>query len=492
MIDSNERLGFHFFQIYVNIITGYRAVYTYSIISSVSLYLWSLSVGIFACSALHLPKKAVYVATLLFSLSALPLWVSFGGYGPQVLGMGLLILSLTLLTNAIQIREWHFVLAASMVSAAMAGVYSDGLPYLVVPAGIFLSINLWTSRKTNTSSIISMAGSIIVLTLLFNPIGWYRAFQLVMHRLSDTASGNVDWLIDPRQIFGLVPFDKDLGSWYGTFALNGLWAILTIVIFLVLFGLCSLKSSERQVILSFVIPHLGSLIWFYLNERTYGYFKGWTMGLFIYVILIAKGVYETLKFANVKGNPFLTAFAGTSLVIVIFLTSLSSIRLSTSIWDKFTVKTTFAEIGEWTKTIDTDNTIYVYTPMNDLSPVSVFWLTYFLKNHPTNFSVPIIYTNYSGQPYQDEQWIIRTKSSSPFWDTTHWDEIIEKENSDFILSRLDWSNRQFGRPNMATTLNANAGDLIELVGYDYLIECEDSGREVLKLALYWKARKKDR
>jgi len=298
---------------------------------------------------------------------------------------------------------------------------------------------------------------------------------------TNPSPGNIDWLIDIRQVFGLAYFEKNLNIANSTLEKTILSVVVALLLGLIIYGYFKVNYQAKIVVLCFILPHLGSVIWFYNKPRAhYLYFKGWSIGLFIYVILLAVGLFAVFKKSKTKAS--FTKLSYISFAFFILLLIRSSVNQIIHVEQNLAVTPDIVDVGLWIEDTPVNEKIYIAS--GDTSVVSTFWMAYFLIDHPIRYSTRMVYTSYPTTLYQQEPWILREKQSSPFWDETLWQEVIFEENDTFILSTLEWKNKDYTIPEVQYPLDVNVENQFHLLGYDLEIDPEQI-ETILNLTLFW-------
>jgi hypothetical protein len=427
---TNDRLGFEFFQVHVNVLSGTTPPQTFSVISAFGLFLWSLAAGFTATTLLPAIPAAALLATLLFSMSAFPLWIAYGGYGAQVLGMGLLIMAFNAWAVAFEEHRWRAVGLAAVLSAGLAGIYSDCLPYLLLATlalALGFTVFVYGPRQWRQTVTVLTAGAAV--SILLNPVGWARAVPHFLWTTRNPTAGNVDWIVDPRQVAGAVPFGRNVTGWFGDVWTSVLWIAAAIMLLLVVYGFISLGDRSALIAACFIAPHLASFGWFYYREDPYGYFKAWSMGVFLYAVLLAAGL---TMLRNRERRPTIvrpaSILALSSLAVCL---AVSSVVLAGSMTARFSCTPSIAELESWVGDIDAKDEIYVST--GSLPPVSAYWIAYYLRQHPLHFSSPLLYTAYEAQPFRGEPWLIRYRQGETEDDAALESATVVRQNESFRL-----------------------------------------------------------
>ncbi len=481
------RLGFHYYQSYVDLLTSESAYATYSIISAVGTFLWSLAVGFFAGDILRQSRQRAYLATFLFAISALPLWIGFGGYGPQSLGMGLLVSSFGAWALALEERDWRHALLAAILSAALAGIYSEVLVYLVLPTAVYAAI-LVVTNPSKLWQIVKAGLLTMGLSVLFNAVGWWRATARMFDlrpRIVYGSTGYVYGFIDPRQIVGFIPFGRDGTRWYGVTISQIFWVPVFLVGATIIYGFSQLAARPKWIVTSFVLPHLATILWFALRAEPYlyGYFKAWSMGWWLYIILLSVGL---LGFSSWLGRSRRVSLAAILILPLTSLLILASFNLSREMSRRIPLNSAILESVAWVDELNPEGRLYVAT--GDLNALSTFWLAHLLRDRPTRYSERLMYNRFGpGTPYHGEAYVLRHASSKNDWDDAFWVESKIRENPEFALLKLEPPDgREFMPPDPDVPLDARWGDQIRLLGYDADLSSVTEGRE-LAVTLYWQA-----
>lgn len=485
-LKGDIRLGFHFFQMYVDMLSGIPSHATFPIVVAVGMYLWSWAVWFAASETLRLPTPAALAATFLFATNAFPLWIAYGGYGPQVLGMGLLVSSFACWAALILDPNWRAAIFAAMMSSALAGIYSGALPYLIGPAALILFTELAKAERPSAWRVIRLTLMAAAVSALVNPVGWSRALKRILSvGLRSQGLGNVDWILDLRHIAGLVPFfHRSFEDSVRIFAGGDAFCLsaLGLVLFLAaIYGLISLSSRRRWVAASFLVAHLGSIVWFLLKSQPYRYFKGWSMGWFVYVILITYGFYRLLAVRDRCRFWQVTVCVLAGLVLA--ATVHGSTFLAQAMDDRFACTPEIVELDRRLEGLDPEASLYVSS--GSLHRVSILWVAYFARDHVTHFDTRVIYTANPALPYQQEDYLLKYRSSEFQLDENVYDLVKQWENDHFLFWKVD-RHRSYDVPDVQHPVQAELGGKVKLLGYDAELGGLRVG-DTLDLTLYWQA-----
>lgn len=485
-LKGDIRLGFHFFQMYVDILSGIPSHATFPIVVAVGMYLWSLAVWFAARETLRLPTPAALAATFLFATNAFPLWIAYGGYGPQVLGMGLLVSSFACWAAVLVDPNWKASIFAAMMSAALAGIYSGALPYLIGPAALLLFTKLARAERSSAWRVIRLTSMAAAVSALVNPVGWSRALKRILSvGLRSQGLGNVDWIVDLRHVVGLIPFfHRSFEDSVRIFAGGDVFwlSALGLVLFLAaICGLISLSSRRRWVVASFLVAHLSSIVWFLVKRQPYRYFKGWSMGWFVYVILITYGFYRLLTVLDRRR--FWQAAVLALAALVLAATVRSSTFLAQTMEGRFACTPEIAELDRRLEGLGPEASLYVSS--GDLHRVSIFWVAYFARDYVTHFDTPVIYTANPALPYQQEDYLLKHRSSKFRLDENVYGLVKQWENDEFQFWKVD-RYRTYDIPDVQYPVQAELGGKVKLLGYDADLDGLRVG-DTLDLTLYWQA-----
>jgi len=406
------RLGFHFVQVVLDLLSGRQAFATFSLVSAAGLFLAAQAVFVLARYGLTFSRPVAYGSVLLTAVNAYLLWFHYGGYGPQVLGSGLFVLALAFWFAVLRKPCLRCSVWAAMMTAGLIGTYSEMLVLLlptVCLAGMTRGVAPALRKDVTALKRLVMFFSLAaLLAFLLNPVAGVRAVRRYGYLLDPSRGlgrGNVDWIVDPRSVLGLTPFGRYQGgagvvstTCLGP-ALMGLAAVLAGIM---LIGATQVPSGNRGALLSLLIVHAVLQAGFLRSGHVYGYFKGWGFGLPVYLILLSAGVYGLYKHAADSGRLRTAILLGATLIVL--LTGGVSLHLSLGMKGHLACTEGIAELPEALRIIPEGASIYTVT--GNPHGVRVFWIAYFLRDHPAHFDARVIYTKETPRDYTDEGYIL--------------------------------------------------------------------------------------
>jgi hypothetical protein len=115
----------------------------------------------------------------------------------------------------------------------------------------------------------------------------------------------------------------------------------------------------------------------------------------------------------------------------------------------------------------------------------VFWVAYFARDYATHFDTRVIYTSNPALPYQQEDFLLRHRSSQFRLDEETYDLSEQWDNDGFVLWGVD-RHRTFEAPHVRYPVEAELGGKVRLLGFNANFEDLRVG-DTLNLVLYWQA-----
>ena len=412
------RLGFHFLQVALDLVSGQPAHATFSVISAVGLFLGAQAIFILARQGLRFSPTVAYGSVLLAAVNAYLLWFHYGGYGPQALGSGLFALALafwfaTLRRPCLKCSVW-----AALTTAGLIGIYSEMLVPLVATIGLATSVRGITLAARKDAKGIKRCAMFLVaaavLVFLLNPVAGARVVRRYTYLLDagmGLGRGNVDWMVDLRCVLGLMPFGRYTGGIGAGFA--NLGYVLAGAAFLMgagmIMGLVQVPRDARQAVFSLLIAHAALQAYFRCSGYTYGYFKGWGYGLPVYLILLSAGVYRSYRL--LADTAWIRSAARLGAIAFLLLAAAVSVYLSLMMEDHLACTPGVAELSDGLRAIPAGASVYTVT--GGPHRVRVFWIAHFLREHPAHYDARVIYTSETAREYTDEAYVL-VQRDAPF------------------------------------------------------------------------------
>lgn len=405
-LDLGIRLGFHFVQLALDLLSGRPAFATFSPLSAFGLFLAAQALYLLARQGLGMSPLVAGGSALLAAVNSYLLWFHYGGFGPQVLGAGLLLMALASWWTWLRAGETAALVWAAMMTAGLTGIYSEMLMLLGPVVGLSVAAQALSlkGREARRLGLGFLGG--LGLVLLFNPVGSARAvrrYLLLLDAGRGLGAGSVDWMVDLRMVWGLLPFAQRLPEWTPAVVLAAATVLLIGVLFVAVLGLA--RTPARRLAGVFLAVHLALQAAFFLSGRTYAYFKGWGYGLPVYMALLAEGGYALYLRVGRWRELVVVGAAGLWL-----LTLAVSLVLALSMGSHWACTPGIAELKEAASLLPPGASVYIVN--GGQHRVSVFWTAYFLRDHPLHLDAPLIYTTEPARPYGGEAYVLLHREAS--------------------------------------------------------------------------------
>ena len=417
------RLGFHFVQVALDLLSGQRAYATFSLVSAVGLFLGAQAVFILARHGLRFSPSVAYGSVLLAAVNAYLLWFHYGGFGPQVLGSGLFVLALAFWFATLRKPCLRRSALAALTTAGLMGIYSELLVLLIPTIGLAATVRgISVAARKNAAEFKRFASVLLVgvlLVFLLNPVAGARAvrrYSYLLNAKTGLGRGNVDWMVDLRSVLGLMPFGRHAsgigaGSEYLGYVLAGAAVLLAAGMIM---GLMQVPPGARRTILSLLLAHVALQAYFRYSGYTYGYFKGWGYGLPIYLILLSAGVHRL--YGLLAGRAYARVVIRLGAVGFWLLAAAVSVYLSLTMEDHLACTPGVAELSDGLRALPEGASVHTVT--GGAHRVRVFWIAYFLREHPAHYDARVIYTSETAREYVDEEYVL-VQRDAPFDLETH-------------------------------------------------------------------------
>lgn len=444
-LTSNYPIGFHFFQSFIDIISGTKAYMNFSLLTALFLALNIFSTYVFA-RYMGLDTKTASLAICFIAFNSVLIWGHYDGFGPQILGISLMPLALGSGFNAIKNPSKRSFIFGSLLLAAVFSVYHEAAYLVVIPIGIYAMWSFFVQNE-NKYRYIGALSIMIILSIFINMIKGiplateflYRIFgelnRFVNKIYSDSIGSvnpttavdygpiwNIWYNIPIERIYGLMPFKTGYISDYGFLALPIIQFVVLIMLFFIicisLYGLYHAKN--RKELFAIIAPFIFIYYALIYTYNPYYYFKVLTLTMFILFIVLAEGVKKLYKLSRTSNIRIQARFLCIIFVALFMMFNLYSIYILTdSVKQNGIVinKEYIEAIGELSSIADKNSKILVmsqgYEPYDQ-------WAPYFLKGY--NFFGDSVYYKNIGQ-------VMRSSSASSY----NIDNFID--DVDFILYR---------------------------------------------------------
>lgn len=324
-LTSHYPLGFHFFQSFVNILTGTRAYANFSVLTGLFLSLNILSTYVFARQMTE-DKKTSILAIALMAFNSVLFWVHYGDFGPNLLGVSLMPLTMSVTFITLKSQTKKSLIFSSLLLAATFSTYSEAAYFIIIPAIFFIIIKSLTKKSVQLKYILKFS-SIIVFAATFNMISsfWlltsiFNRFLTIIKTLILTVyinspityaagkssikvvdNGNIWHIIHIERIYGLLPFRTALIETYGILDSNIIiLTIVFIIISVVCISLYGLYHTARKLeLISAIISSVAIYLILIYIYYPYWYFKVLTLTMFLLFVPLAIGIKRLYQSSDI-------------------------------------------------------------------------------------------------------------------------------------------------------------------------------------------------
>ncbi len=192
--ESHRRIGAQFAMLYMSQATGIGYPEAFNIVSAVLLFLFPVSVFLFARIGVELPEKAALTAAALASLASLTpfsfLSQSIGSISASVL----LPVGLAFVPRSLSGRDRLYKIMAVLSGAGLYYAYFPVFPFLVVPALLYAIAAAYHDRSLLKQNLLLAIFGLVAL-IAVNPVHFYEVLKLTINeavgsRLSISLSGD--------------------------------------------------------------------------------------------------------------------------------------------------------------------------------------------------------------------------------------------------------------------------------------------------------------
>lgn len=339
-LTSHYPLGFHFFQSFINILSGTRAYANFSVLTGLFLSLNILSTYVFARQMTE-DKITSILAIALIAFNSVLFWVHYDNFGPNLLGVSLMPLGMVAAFIALKNQTKKSLIFSSLLLAATFSTYSEAAYFIIIPLIFFIIIKS-LMKKSVQKKIILKFSSIIILAATFNLISSFWLLTSIFNRvitilktliltayinspityaankssIKVVDNGNIWHIIHIERIYGLLPFKTSSIETYGILDSNIIiLTILFIIISIVCISLYGLYHATKKLeLISAIIPSVAIYLILIYIYYPYWYFKILTLTMFLLFIPLAIGIKKLYQ-----SNDVLKLISVVFLLIFMFL-----------------------------------------------------------------------------------------------------------------------------------------------------------------------------
>lgn len=233
---------------------------------------------------LRLRRGAALLAALLVSLAWLPLWVAFNNFSNHVLALPLLPIALAASYVALCTKTWRALLTGGLLMGGLATAYYPAMTAFVALFGFAALYLLW--RSPDRFYLLRRGAALAGLAFLISGAAQYAFFlrEGFLDEILRRGTGfQVTEYVDLRSALGVAAtFNREA-------VLLHAWLVWVAVAAALLFGLLAIVGRRAPLLVAML---LGAIAYQGLTAAQayhYGFYKGITLEIPIFALLIAAG-----------------------------------------------------------------------------------------------------------------------------------------------------------------------------------------------------------
>jgi hypothetical protein len=182
-----------------------------------------------------------------------------------------------------------------------------------------------------------------------------------------------------------------------------------------------------------LLAHAALLVYFAVTGYTYGYFKVWGYGLPPYLVLLAAGLDRLPGLLSRRAHT--RALVRLGGVGIWLLASAVSTYLALKMGDHLACTPGVAELSKGMQAIPDGASVYTVT--GQPHRVRVFWIAYFLREHPAQYDARVIYTSEQAREYGDEEYVLVQRDATFDFETHNLKPSLVWSGSEFGLYQVE-------------------------------------------------------
>lgn len=381
VLSSGTRLGPMYIQGLVDTVLNMKGYQTLTAISNVFFGLILISSWIFGRYILRLKKAFALCVPMFMGLNNLILWIGYDCSFSQIMATAFIPLILMYLFRVLDgDYEVKDIALTGIFTAGLMSIYPESFIYILGILGVYFILSLF-QKKYNVFSIIKRFGIITAITIMFNPIAFYRFIDFVQQKLSSTefateaarrTAGNIRYFLPLSEVFGITPHNAIEPYHLPIFVKLCVLVLMLFIILVITIKVIRSNKFERIVIISLLSPFLLIALFNYYLAFPYGYSKTLSFGSIFVILVFLKSVQDLYLKIRVF-RPILLVGTLTLLMVNALSYCIVVARTAASV---SALETKFIELERVSNFVGRDKVLRV-----DSFPPSAgqMWVNYFLK-----------------------------------------------------------------------------------------------------------------
>lgn len=446
-LNSKMRIGIDLFLAAISSAFNLDPYQVFSVLIAFLFAVIPLAVYLMVSVFFKLPKGAGLLAALVVAANNGALRLAFEGNLAQLAGLCFLLLSIGTLFYALVNPEYKSKILAALMIVGLESTYLEMIPFLVLPLLLFLIYGA-VKRQLTITSIFSTMRFVTVLIIVLNLDAFNRMAAFL--KTASSMRGDLDpWMLTPTQsllnIFGLVHLRNGLEfKQFLPFAQYFLLFLAFISILLCFYGLIkkNYTYNVRFLLLAAIVSYLGIVYRMrYIQEFGYGFYKALIAGQFVFLIVLAIGIYYFWQRSRNKFNRG---------ILLLFLLPFIVVNLynegdlvSLNLKSQLVVDNKYISLGEIKEVIPTGSIIFLANTDSNYSPIhyehyAVYFLDQFAKMKPSFYSHPADY-------FVAEGWHGTDREYPDYFFQPDYSYVLTPGKTDVVANKNKpvWSNGYF-------------------------------------------------
>lgn len=420
-----ERWGSYVIISFFSVILKLKAYQVYTVLTVVFNALIPPLVLVLAKRIFPLTKLQSIIILILSSFNVNSLYILYHAFFGQIIFEGVLVLLITLTiaylsSNGLRkgVNKFDILIGGGLSS--LLSIYAEGTAFIILPAVLYTIIQMFVKR--NISDTLYKIVKVAIISILLNPIAVYMGLKTTLAQLGSIAGWDMPRYANPYEILGLYSIHSFPAIIYPVAIILNL-----MVVAVMLYGLYKIKN--KLIYSSILIVYIAILGWVgFVKDYNYGYYKGLTFTMFVFIILFSIGYSELI--ADIKNRLMRIS----SIVLLLSLVMTSAIYLNLAMIKYHSVvDQSFISLSE----LNRDSMIKDIIYFADDDRWRQAWVVYFLQDK--RLKLPPTKSGYfpgNAYPFIDENDLVLAYQDNNFIGKINYRRVLwQKESA--TLGELD-------------------------------------------------------